>query len=118
MKVFVYFNLHKKMFSVKALEGPQKGKVIAHRSEIWLKNVRPIVQPAGRDRVRKEQQKNVHAGVSGEWLPALGINKTHKLDKVEYNPYTTDHFVYMEDRSEYFGSPLALLWQQQLWAIN
>jgi hypothetical protein len=27
MKVFVYFNLHKRVFSVKALEGKDKGRV-------------------------------------------------------------------------------------------
>jgi len=30
LKVFCYFNLHRKCFSIKALEGPNKGRVVAH----------------------------------------------------------------------------------------
>lgn len=29
MRVFVYFNLHKRCFSIKALEGAMKGRVVA-----------------------------------------------------------------------------------------
>jgi hypothetical protein len=36
MKVFVYFNLHKKCFSIKALEGAMKGRVVAHRDTVLL----------------------------------------------------------------------------------
>ena len=36
MRVKVYFNLHKKLFSVVAMEGASKGRVIKHVSEIDL----------------------------------------------------------------------------------
>ena len=65
MKVFVYFNLHKKVWSVKALEGPNKGKVIEHTTNINIANAKFKVSEAGRQRVLKEKKKNVHAGVTG-----------------------------------------------------
>jgi hypothetical protein len=48
MKVFVYFNLHRKCWSVKALEGPSKGRVIQHTDDIILSNCTFKVSEAGR----------------------------------------------------------------------
>ncbi|CAB4165115.1 hypothetical protein UFOVP823_10 [uncultured Caudovirales phage] len=36
MRVFVYWNLHRKLWSVRAAEGPNKGRVIAHRECVYL----------------------------------------------------------------------------------
>jgi hypothetical protein len=98
MKVFVYFNLHKKLFSVKALEGPNKGRVVAHNEEILLHNVSFKVSEAGRQRVLKEKKKNVHAGAVGYWHPLTYTKRA--LDTimsigtpVTYNPYKYDGFV-------------------------
>jgi hypothetical protein len=95
MKVFIYFNLHRKCWSIKALEGENKGRVMAHARSFEAHNVTFKVSEAGRQRVIREQRKNVHAGIVGDlwdfvpvWLQA------HKLDKaieggapVSYNPY-------------------------------
>lgn len=89
MKVFVYFNLHKRLFSVKALEGANKGRVIAHVDNVSLSDVTFKVSQAGRQRVLREQRKNVHAGVVGTLVPMLcgtGL-------QVTYNPYKYDTFV-------------------------
>lgn len=66
MRVFCYFNLHKKCFSVKALEGLHKGRVIHHASEALLHDVTFRVSEAGRQKVLAERRKNVHAGVVGQ----------------------------------------------------
>ena len=68
MLVETYFNLHKKRFSVRACEGPDKGRVIAHRKAVCLLNVKFKVSEAGRQRVLKEQRKNVHAVMRGHWI--------------------------------------------------
>jgi len=91
MKVFVYFNLHKKVFSIKALEGPDKGRVIAHRRQLVLHDVIFKVSEAGRQRVLRERRKNVHAGVVGKWVNDL-ISVDHKT-QVTYNPYKHDSFI-------------------------
>lgn len=71
MRFYVYWNIHKGCWSVKALEGEDKGKVILHAPEVRLDNARFHVQEGGRNRVLKEGQKNVHAGVVGDLVSAL-----------------------------------------------
>ena len=90
MKVFVYFNLHKKVWSVKALSGPNKGRVIAHLDRLVLDDCTFKVSEAGRQRVLREKRKNVHAGVMGtvthqDWR-FVGV-------PVTYNPYKYSSFV-------------------------
>jgi hypothetical protein len=99
MKVFVYFNLHRKLFSVKALEGPNKGKVISHTTYLWLKDVTFKVSEAGRQRVLREKRKNVHAGIVGNisadaWDDIL-LQDDPK--QITYNPYRFSSFVDKED---------------------
>jgi hypothetical protein len=66
MRVFVYFNLHSKVWSIKALEGAFAGRVVAHATYVQLRDVECRVSEAGRQRVIREQRKNVHAGLVGE----------------------------------------------------
>ena len=98
MLVETYFNLHKKLFSVRACEGPDKGRVIAHRKAVCLLNVKFKVSEAGRQRVLKEQRKNVHAVMRGHWIRNQTKAKILK-DKVlrqgadfTYNPYLMETF--------------------------
>lgn len=90
MRVFVYRNLRKKCYSVKALEGEHRGKVVGHVDFIALKDVTFKVSEAGRQRVLREKRKNVHAGVVGTTTYAGLFNK---LEKVSYNPYKASSFV-------------------------
>ena len=100
MRVFVYFNLHKKCFSIKALEGDRKGKVIAHSDTVVLEGCKLMVSEAGRQRVLREKRKNVHAGVSGTWIHYCTNRADNAFDflsmvgkQVTYNPYKYDSFV-------------------------
>jgi hypothetical protein len=115
MKVFVYKNLHATrknsgitVYSVKALDGPDKGKVVARSSHVLLEDVRPKVSQAGRARVLRENRKNVHAGLVGE-LRSLEAMPFHG-QSITYNPYKYDGFVMSAwDTVEYRGSELAYL---------
>ena len=108
-RVEVYRNLHNNTFSVRLLR-PRlgrgdysrwrlKGKVIKHL-ENWmtlnLQNVKFAVQPAGRDKVRREGKKNVHAFVRGTVIGEKAhFSETFKemcTQVVEYNPYQMEHF--------------------------
>jgi len=86
-KVFVYFNLHKKLFSVR---DHITGIVVGHTNMIALENVTFKVSEAGRQRVLIEKRKNVHAGV-------LGTVKDFPCPVPEfaafYNPYKAESFV-------------------------
>ncbi len=95
MKVFAYRNLHRQCWSVKALEGPLKGRVIYHANDLTLAWCDFKVSPAGRQRVLREQKKNVHAGVVG-YLTDCGEIATDGIDldvPITYNPYKYDSFV-------------------------
>jgi hypothetical protein len=89
-RVYVYFNLHKNVWSVR-----QNGKIVEHTKLITLRNARFLVGQAGRQRVIDEKQKNVHAGISGyittsdEQMP----EDTYTVHKVTYNPYKYKTFV-------------------------
>lgn len=98
LRVFVYYNLHKHMWSVKALEGEHKGRVIAHRDWVILQNCRFKVSQAGRQRVLREKRKNVHAGIVGTAPKSIltAIKSDYMVGDgvpVTYNPYKYDSFV-------------------------
>ena len=103
MKVFVYFNLHKKLFSVRALEGSNKGKVIAHMESLALDNPKLKVSKAGRERVIREGRKNVHAGVVGDFTTHLLSSDKIAWEQVRYNPYLFDSFVDAEQKPVSFA---------------
>jgi len=109
MRVEVYWNLHKHLFSVRSLEGENKGRVIEHSFGITLTNAKFVVQPAGRERTRREKRKNVHAFVRGhvvipfpEHHPHLYISNTALARKVVYNPYKYNTFVDAETKCPVF----------------
>lgn len=96
-KVFIYFNLHKKVFSVRSMKS---GLVIAHVSNIEISDAVFKVSEKGRQRVIEEKRKNIHAGVVGfiskdeQTIQKLGS----KIKKAKYNPYKYSTFV--DDESE------------------
>lgn len=99
IRVMVYFNLHRKCLSVKALDGERKGRVVAHAKMVVLHNATFKVSEAGRQRVIREKRKNVHAGVVGELFMIDGhmgvLDLVEKLySPVKYNPYKFDSFVH------------------------
>ena len=90
--VEVYRNLHKDCWSVR-----QDGKVLFHTEYICLRDAEFVVQPAGREKVLREQKKNVHAFVKGYLISGKAANKlTDGIewteDNVTYNPYEHPYF--------------------------
>ena len=88
--VQVYRNLHKNCLSVR-----QCGRVKCHSSRVILYQVKYMVSQAGRDRVRREKRKNVHAVIQGVVQPGLSLPSQlfnwvwHEL---YYNPYECEGF--------------------------
>jgi hypothetical protein len=100
MKVFVYFNLHRKCFSIKALEGANKGRVVAHSDKVLVFDATFKVSEAGRQRVLRERKKNVHAGVVGHWIGSIDDELTierivYNGTPITYNPYKHNTFVHL-----------------------
>jgi len=93
-KVMVYYNLHKHTFSV-----TYDGKVIMHADYVKLGDVEFRVRKGGKEKVRSEKSKNVHAFVIGTLLeyceyPCDYIPNPPSDKIVTYNPYKYDSFVY------------------------
>ena len=93
-RVMVYYNLHKHTFSV-----TYKSKVILHADFVKLGDVEFRVRPGGKDRVRAEKSKNVHAFVIGDLLdycehPCKEIPSQTSDNIITYKPYKHDSFVY------------------------
>jgi hypothetical protein len=95
-RVEVYRNLNNGTHSIR-----RNGKVVKHlqhHQSIFLKDVKFAVQPAGREKVRREGKKNVHAFVRGTViLPSTMNGTTDEFKKkmpyvVTYNPYHMEHF--------------------------
>lgn len=92
VRVYVYFNLHRKCFSVKSLD---TGKVIAHTNEIILSDCQFNVSEKGRQRVIRERCKNVHAGVQGVVCDKWRFDDApyYITQGVTYNPYENKSFI-------------------------
>ena len=93
-KVKVYYNLQKHTFSVTYDE-----KVIIYADYVKLGDVEFRVRKGGKERVRSEKSKNVHAFVIGKLLDYCEYPwdeiPTPSSDKVvTYNPYKYDTFVF------------------------
>lgn len=91
MRVFVYWNLHKDCFSVRAEEGPNKGRVVAHSSSVSLAHVTFSVGQAGRLK-SAIGPKSVHAGMRGQ-LVSLETESHEGMRAVTYNPRKYETFV-------------------------
>lgn len=98
-RVMVYYNLHKHTFSISL-----GGKVIMHADLVKLKDVEFRVRQGGKEKVRGEKRKNVHAFVIGNLMdycefPCKNYSAPHDGLIVTYNPYLNDSFV-LKDTDE------------------
>jgi len=101
MRAYVYFNLHKRCWSVKALSGPNRGRVVRHVNVVHMHNVGTHVNHKARERVRNTGRKEVHAGITGDVVAMapepLDVVARHEdsdgWSLVTYNPYRFDSFV-------------------------
>lgn len=104
MKVFVYRNLHKNCLSVKDMNTK---RVVAHVRSITLADCTFKVSEKGRQRVLRERQKNVHAGVHGIWLES--DLSSAGMKRVMYNPYKYESFVEEINLAPCFTSEIAVV---------
>ena len=111
MRVEVYFNLHKYIFSVRQCS---TGRVILHSAKVHIRDPEFVVRKSGRDRVLREGKKNVHAFVRGEISYFPDFDPEHHPDYldytlVSYNPYKFDTFVDVYDMTPVRTAKRAML---------
>jgi len=105
MNVSIYRNLHNGLISIKSASS---GLVLGHAQSVDIAWADFVVHEAGRQRVLRDKQKNVHAYVKGLLLNTSGfkpykgrsigpvygaLDTIHKATVVSYNPYKAPHFV-------------------------
>jgi len=103
-RVMVYYNLHKHTFSVS-----YQGKVIMHADYVKLGDVEFRVRKGGKEKVRGEQRKNVHAFVIGNLLEYCEYSCENLPEEpndmiVTYDPYKYDSFVIKSTKEPVFGA--------------
>lgn len=103
-KVEVYWNLHKKCYSVR-----HDGRVVMHTNKLALRDVRFSVQPAGRQKVIANKQKNVHAFVRGLYAGKNFAEFSDCGTLATYNPYKYDSFVDVETQKPIYNCEKAFL---------
>lgn len=91
-KVRVYRNLNNGKWSIKAMTGEYKGKVVAHLDYLTLKDTSFIVSMAGRARVLREGRKNVHAFAMGFLHSCNEIELESTSEVITYDPYRCGFF--------------------------
>ena len=117
MRVKAYYNLHRCLWSIVALEGPEKGRVVQHAKTCVLGRVTPKVSQRGRQRVIREKRKNVHSYLVGEliWAGAEEQALPSPCTEITYNPYKYTTFVRVGDEKQFHSAALALLQDRRVY---
>ena len=90
----IYFNLHKRCYSVQAWDQDKKGwRVFKHSFALHVKDAKMLVNETGRQRVINEKRKNVHAFIYAPFAEEYSKERTPRMKKVcSYNPYKAGYF--------------------------
>jgi hypothetical protein len=116
--VEVYFNLHKKMYSIR---DKATGLVVAHANEVILMDATFKVSEAGRQRVLTEKKKNVHAFVVGKFAHAgyrIDTSAMHNFESAYYNPYKTSCFRDTKSGAALKGAEIVHCQDKQAYYVN
>jgi len=110
-QVRVYRNLNRKCWSVQRKVEGKGWRLSSHSLKVCLRDARLFVSAAGRERVRSEGSKNVHAYAQGTPIDTLEFSSQLKaqlsrvaarrprslgppaLERITYDPYRHDSFV-------------------------
>ena len=120
-KYEAYFNLHKQCLSVRPTS---RGGKVMHMNAVRFENVRFAVQPAGRAKVLREGKKNVHAFVRGYMREFSRLGSatliytailTKDMERVTYNPYKYESFVYESDEKPIHKATAAVVVGQSIY---
>ena len=112
-RMFVYRNLHYRNQVMWSVRNVKTGRVEMHSPLVVLANATFKVSKAGRARVLRDKQKNVHAGVQGSPIP-IGLDELSDSSwiKVTYNPYLYETFI-RTDTGERIDTASKVLINQQ-----
>ena len=108
MKVRVYYNLTKNIWSVQKHVPGQGWRVAGHLPRLALNNVKTVVNDYGQQQTRVEGKKYVHAFLEGEiCTSAFSVSPAHK--RITYNPQRDNTFVWKHNGEEFTSSRQVVL---------
>tara|TARA_R110002020_G_scaffold193468_14_gene393870 strand:+ start:1666 stop:2091 length:426 start_codon:yes stop_codon:yes gene_type:complete len=124
----VYFNLHKKCFSVLAWSIEKKGwRLCFHTANMICDDVTFKVSESGRQRVLQEKRKNVHAFLLAKIVrpyPTFSdmyesyiipdIESGVKFNHATYNPYKYDSFMNKDTNEKLTSCTRAILFNKEI----
>lgn len=105
VRVYRCLNRSGNVYSIK-----QGAHVVAHTTELTLRNTTFHVGEKGRQRCLKEKQRNVHA-----WIIGTINDKFVPCDKeIYYNPYKTECFTLKHEKSHIDKSEFVSIWDNSI----
>jgi len=116
MRIRLYRNLKirdQRAWSLMAMEGPRKGKVLDIVDGAVLRNVTFVVSESGRQRVIRDRAKNVHAFVDGDLLETFALRSgespsSGSLARITYDPYTMRQFIRTDCAQDVYEADLVI----------
>ena len=108
----VHVNLNNGLMSLTQKVG-KSYLVVGHTDNLVLEYPRFYVSDAGRNRVIKEQSKNVHAWAIGRLL-SPNLTNLPPLQEIFYCPYTQSHFTWKESREAIITADLFVVIDNQV----
>lgn len=107
--VAVYRHLPREVFSVRALDGPDKGRVLGHGTQLGLREARMVVNERARRKIAAGSPKDVHAWITGR----LSTVTLRDPVRITYRPHQRGEFFVAET-----GQPIWAAAQtgQPIWA--
>jgi hypothetical protein len=105
-EVRCYCDLHRKCSSLKALQGPNKGRVVAKPVQVVLSGVRFEISQAGLRKVRETGVRNVHAYARGQVVGTdiSEIVNNPAVVRITYNPHLYSQFVRVDSQAPITGA--------------
>ena len=103
MKYRIYFNLHKKCFSIQHYIKGKGYRLLCHQDNFIAIKPTFKVYVNGRNKVLKEKQKNVHAYILTDNIILLDNIYLCNFNELLYNPYRFDYF-FDKDTEDKIGS--------------
>ena len=100
-RVAVYKNLHRGAWSVRAIDGPFKGKVVAHAERVGLVHAHMHVNERAQRRIAAGAAREVHAWVIG----TLGNVVLTAPTRLTYRPHQRPGFFLADTGSAVWTAP-------------
>ncbi len=91
-KVRVYRNLNKGGWSILAMSGENKGRVVAHVDHVTLNTVDFVISKAGLARAQASKVRNVHSFAQGILNSIEPISSDFLTNEITYNPFKKGYF--------------------------